>query len=231
MLGVVGESGAGKSTTAHMAVGLEEPDEGVVTLLGQPWSGLSEARRRTSRHRVQLVQQDPLGAFDPRFRVERIVAEAFGRPTRHNVRAHRERIAELLESVGLPLELMGRYPAQLSGGQRQRVAIARALAVDPDVLVCDEPVSALDRTVQAQVVDLLARLSERLGLAVLFISHDLGVVRHLCDRVLVMKDGRVVEEGPTERVFAEPEHPYTRELLAALPELPPRSTVPGGARG
>ncbi|MFF2043810.1 dipeptide ABC transporter ATP-binding protein [Kitasatospora sp. NPDC058170] len=213
VLGVLGESGSGKTTVALMAMGRLRPDAGTVTLLGEPWPGGPGDRRR-----VQLVQQDTLSAFDPRWTVERLVGEALGAPGRRAARRRRAEIAEALRLVGLGPDLLGRRPRELSGGQRQRVAIARALAVEPEVLVCDEPVSALDVSVQAQVLDLLAEVRERTGVSVLFISHDLGVIRHTSDRVLVMKDGEVVEEGAVERLFADPRHPYTRQLLAALPD-------------
>ncbi|MFJ7070890.1 dipeptide ABC transporter ATP-binding protein [Streptomyces sp. NPDC101115] len=215
-LGVLGESGSGKSTLARIVLGLTEPDAGTVTLLGRPWSGAGERSRAALRGRIQLVQQDPLSSFDPRWTVERIVAEALGAGGRRAARRHRERITELLGLVGLGAELLDRGPRELSGGQRQRVAIARALAPEPDVLVCDEPVSALDVSVQAQVLDVFERVRERLGVALLFISHDLGVVRQVSDRVAVMRAGRVVETGPAERVFTRPEHPWTRELLGAV---------------
>ncbi|MFE5486880.1 dipeptide ABC transporter ATP-binding protein [Streptomyces sp. NPDC056527] len=225
-LGVLGESGSGKSTLAQVVLGLLEPDEGAVTLLGRPWSGRSERARAALRGRIQLVQQDPLSSFDPRWTVERIVAEALGAGGRRAARGHRARITELLGLVGLGPELLDRGPRGLSGGQRQRVAIARALAPEPDVLVCDEPVSALDVSVQAQVLDVFERVRERLGVALLFISHDLGVVRHVSDRVAVMRAGRIVETGPVERVFARPEHPWTRQLLDALPRPAHSSTTP-----
>ncbi|MFJ9608316.1 dipeptide ABC transporter ATP-binding protein [Kitasatospora sp. NPDC101176] len=214
VLGVLGESGSGKSTVALMAIGRLRPDAGTVTLLGEPWPGPA---RGADLRRVQLVQQDTLSAFDPRWTVERLVGEALGAAGRRAARRRREEIAGRLRLVGLGPELLGRRPRELSGGQRQRVAIARALAAEPEVLVCDEPVSALDVSVQAQVLDLLAEVRERTGVSVLFISHDLGVIRHSSDRVLVMKDGEVVEEGGVEEVFARPAHPYTRQLLAALP--------------
>ncbi|TKK78706.1 ABC transporter ATP-binding protein [Herbidospora galbida] len=215
-LGLVGESGSGKTTLARVVLGLARPDEGTVLLDGDPWSGVPERARRTRRHTIQLVPQDPLSAVDPRWPVSRIVGEALaatGVP-----RAERAgRTVVLLERVGLTADLLDRRPAALSGGQRQRVAIARALAPKPRLLVCDEPVSALDVSVQAQVLDLLRRLQEELGLATLFISHDLAVVREVCDRVMVMKDGVVVESGPVEDVFAGPVHPYTKSLLDAVP--------------
>jgi peptide/nickel transport system ATP-binding protein len=214
-VGIVGESGSGKTTTARIALGLTEPDAGTVEVRGQAWTGPG---RRALRRDVQLVYQDTLAAFDPRYTVAKVLAEALavaGVPRR----SRRERSVELLELVGLGAQHLARRPLHLSGGQRQRVAIARALAPEPGVIVCDEPVSALDVSVQAQVLDLLEDVQRETGVAYLFISHDLGVVYHVCDRVLVMKDGRVVEEGPVETVFRAPSHPYTQELIAAIPRL------------
>ncbi|MGW1469460.1 dipeptide ABC transporter ATP-binding protein [Streptomyces sp. NPDC002308] len=216
-LGLVGESGSGKTTTARIVLGLVEPDEGSVRFEGEAWSGLPERARRDRRRHVQVVHQDPLGSFDPRHTVRRIVAEAAARAGIPRGRARAARVAELLGQVGLSAALTDRRPLQLSGGQRQRVAIARALATEPRLIVCDEPVSALDVSIQAQVLDLLAELQRELGLALLFISHDLGVVHHVSDRVIVMKDGGLVESGHVEQIFDRPAHPYTRELLAALP--------------
>jgi len=217
-VGLVGESGSGKSTVAQIVLGLLEPDQGAVRLLGRPWSGVRESARRPDRHRVQFVPQDPLSAFDPRFTVERVVGEALGAPGRWAARRRRASITELLGLVGLDADVLQRRPAHLSGGQRQRVAIARALAPEPAVLICDEPVSALDVSIQAQILDLLTDLRDRMGLSCLFISHDLGVIHHVSDQVLVMRDGRIVERGPVKELFAAPAHPYTRELLAALPK-------------
>ncbi|MFJ6658985.1 dipeptide ABC transporter ATP-binding protein [Streptomyces sp. NPDC091377] len=216
-LGLVGESGSGKTTTARMVLGLEEPDAGSVRFEGGPWSGLRERQRRERRPRLQVVHQDPLGSFDPRHDVRRILTEAVARAGVARGRPRSARVAELLGQVGLPARLGARRPLELSGGQRQRVAIARALATRPRLLVCDEPVSALDVSIQAQVLDLLAQLRRELDLALLFISHDLGVVHHVSDRVVVMKDGRLVESGPVGQVFTNPSHPYTRELLISLP--------------
>ncbi|MCX4745000.1 ABC transporter ATP-binding protein [Kitasatospora sp. NBC_01287] len=213
ILGLVGESGSGKTTAARIALGLIEPDSGTVRLGDLPWSGVPERHRRPARRRIQAVPQDPLGSFDPRFSVERVVGEAVAL----RGRARRARVGELLDQVGLDTALLTRRPAELSGGQRQRVAIARALAPGPEVLVCDEPVSALDVSIQAQILDLLLELRRELGLAMLFISHDLGVVHHLSDRVAVMENGLVVESGPAAAVFTAPTAPYTRRLLAALP--------------
>ncbi|WP_311922886.1 ABC transporter ATP-binding protein [Microbispora sp. H10836] len=218
-LGLVGESGSGKTTTARLVLGLLEPDAGEVEIAGRSWRGLGSAGRRALRRRIQVVYQDPLSSFDPRFTVRRILDEALaagGEPRR----TRRDRTAELLAQVGLDTSVLDRRPLRLSGGQRQRVAIARALAPRPQVIVCDEPVSALDVSIQAQVLDLLADLQAELGVACLFISHDLGVIHHVSDRVLVMKDGRVVESGDVRQVFTQPRAPYTRELLAAIPRLP-----------
>lgn len=225
-LGLVGESGSGKSTLARMVLGLTAPDAGEIRLAGRAWSAVRERERRARRSTVQLVPQDPLSAFDPRWSVERLVGEALavsGVPREER----RTRTLDLLERVGLAEEHLERRPLALSGGQRQRVAIARALAPEPRLLVCDEPVSALDVSVQAQVLDLLRELQASLGLAMLFISHDLAVVREVCARVMVMKDGRIVESGPVEEVFAAPAHPYTRALLAAVPKRA-RTPLPGG---
>ncbi|MEU6415442.1 ABC transporter ATP-binding protein [Microbispora sp. NPDC046933] len=216
-LGLVGESGSGKSTTARIVLAEIAPDAGTVLLDGEAWSGLRERDRRSRRSRVQLVDQDPLSSFDPRFTVERVVGEAV--PGRMPRRLRRDRVAGLLAEVGLDDALLERRPAQLSGGQRQRVAIARALAPGPEVIVCDEPVSALDVTVQAQILALLARLRREAGVALLFISHDLGVVRQVCDRVAVMKDGALVETGDVADVFRAPRAAYTAELLAAVPRI------------
>jgi peptide/nickel transport system ATP-binding protein len=212
-LGVVGESGSGKTTLARIALGLVEPAAGEIRLDGEAWSGVRERHRRPRRRRLQVISQDPLSSFDPRYTVEKLVGEALS----ERGPARRDRVVELLERVGLGAGHLRRHPRELSGGQRQRVAIARALGPRPLVLICDEPVSALDVSVQAQVLDLLADAQAADGTALLFISHDLGVVHHLADRVLVMHDGRVVEEGPVQSVFAAPSHDYTRSLLAALP--------------
>jgi peptide/nickel transport system ATP-binding protein len=230
VLGVVGESGSGKTTTARIVLGLARPDEGLVRFDGQLWSGVPERARRPHRSRIQPVYQDALGSFDPRLTVEGILGEATGRVGVPRGSARRGRIAELLDQVGLPANVLRRRPRELSGGQGQRVAIARALASGPEVIVCDEPVSALDVSIQAQILDLLTALQHELGVAMLFISHDLGVIHHLSDRILVMKDGRVVEEGDAARVFSQPRDPYTRELLAATavhPHAGPVLSLPG----
>ena len=223
-LGIVGESGSGKSTTGRIALALEAPDAGEVTLLGQPWTSLDEPRRRAARQHIGVVSQDPLSSFDPRWNVERILRDALPAGQFPSAAARRARIAELLDQVGLPDAVLARFPLRLSGGQRQRIAIARALAASPDVLVLDEAVSALDVTIQAQILDLLVALQRRLGLSYLFISHDLGVISHLSHRVIVMKDGRVVEEGVPDDIFNRPQHPYTQQLIASIPAFEPRST-------
>lgn len=218
-LGIVGESGSGKTTLTRMLLALEKPDGGQVLLRGRPWRELSSAHQREERKRIQVVFQDPLSSFDPRYTVQRVLDEALAVAGVARGEARRQRAEELLRLVQLDPALLARRPIELSGGMRQRIAIARALAAEPDVLVCDEPVSALDVSVQAQILQLLADLKQRLGLACLFISHDLGVVQQVSDRVLVMKDGVVVESGPVREVFARPRHAYTRTLLAAIPFL------------
>ncbi|WP_028696104.1 dipeptide ABC transporter ATP-binding protein [Pseudomonas cremoricolorata] len=222
-LGIVGESGSGKTTVARIALGLLAPDQGEVLYRGQPWNGpgdaVSEARRRPLRGEISVIYQDPLGSFDPRWSVAQILDDAL-HVAGLDAAARPARIAVLLEQVRLPAALAQRRPLQLSGGQRQRVAIARAIASEPKLIICDEPVSALDVSVQAQVLDLLADLQEQLGLAYLFISHDLGVIRHVSDQVLVMRHGRVVEHAPVEQLFAHPAHEYTQRLLGAVPHLP-----------
>jgi peptide/nickel transport system ATP-binding protein len=218
-LGIVGESGSGKTTTARIALALVEPDEGKVLLNGQAWTGISERERRPRRRQVSVVYQDPLSSFDPRWSVEQILADSLASAEYPDRAKRRERVGELLELVGLGAEHRSRRPLQLSGGQRQRVAIARALGPEPRVIVCDEPVSALDVSVQAQVLDLLVDLQMELGLSYLFISHDLGVIHHMSDRVLVMSEGKVVEHGTADDVLLRPTHPYTQQLVASLPEL------------
>jgi peptide/nickel transport system ATP-binding protein len=229
-LGIVGESGSGKTTTARIVLALLDPDSGNVTLRGKPWTTLKEKDRRQRRRRISVVYQDPLSSFDPRWTVRRIVDDAIADADYKGKEARLERVQELLGHVGIGPELLGRRPLQLSGGQRQRVAIARALAPQPELIVCDEPVSALDVSIQAQVLDLLADLQSELGVAYLFISHDLGVIYHVSDRVLVMKDGRVVESGSAEQIFNAPQAEYTQNLLAALPRLdrsqPEQKAVP-----
>ena len=215
VVGIVGESGSGKSTCAKIVLGLLAPDEGEVRLLGQAWSGIAEAQRRMLRSKLQYIPQDALSSFDPRYRVSDVIGENIAGAENDK----RTRIVDLLEQVGLNAGHLARYPRSLSGGQRQRVSIARALAAEPELIVCDEAVSALDVSVQAQVLDLLSALQARLGTALLFISHDLGVVQHVADRVLVFHQGKIVEAGPVEDVFSRPKDDYTRALLASIPTL------------
>ncbi len=219
-LGIVGESGSGKSTTGRIVLALTTPDAGEVRLLGQDWSSISEQRRRRLRSRISVVYQDPLSSFDPRWNVERILLDAVPDDAYPTTERKRARVRELLDQVGLPQDVLLRFPLRLSGGQRQRVAIARALAPSPSIIVLDEAVSALDVSIQAQILDLLTELQKQLGVSYLFISHDLGVISHLSDRVLVMKDGVVVEHGTVEEIFHNPQNAYTQQLIASLPSFP-----------
>ena len=216
-LGVVGESGCGKSTLARMLVGLERPDGGSLRYHGVDVTRGRHRDRQHLRRGVQMIFQDPYTSLDPRMSVGDIVAEPLAATRTGNSASRRDRVAELLGLVGLAPDMMTRYPHQFSGGQRQRIGIARALALDPEVLVCDEAVSALDVSVQAQVVNLLGDLQKRLGVAILFIAHDLSVVHHIADRVAVMYLGRVAEIGDTDTIYNAPSHPYTQALLSATP--------------
>jgi peptide/nickel transport system ATP-binding protein len=218
-LGIVGESGSGKTTTARLALALAEPDSGQVSLSGEPWTGIPERSRRDRRRQVTVIYQDPLSSFDPRWSVQQILLDSLSGSAYPAGRRRQARVGELLELVGLGDEHRLRRPLQLSGGQRQRVAIARALGPEPRVIVCDEPVSALDVSIQAQVLDLLSDLQSELGVSYLFISHDLGVIHHVSDRVLVMNEGKIVEHGSADDVLIRPRHPYTKQLVASLPAL------------
>jgi peptide/nickel transport system ATP-binding protein len=236
-LGLVGESGSGKSTLARLILRLLEPDSGSIRFEGQQIAGLSQRQLRPIRRDLQIVFQDPYSSLNPRKRVGQIVAASLSlqndRPAKVQRKRHatadkrvsplaRGRVEELLERVGLSAEHYDRYPHEFSGGQRQRIGIARALALEPKLVVADEPVSALDVTIQAQILDLLADLQEDFGLSYVFVAHDIGVVRHVSDRIAVMYRGKIVEEGPADRVCERPSHPYTQALLEAVPIPDPR---------
>ncbi|MFI5014306.1 MAG: ABC transporter ATP-binding protein [Hyphomicrobiales bacterium] len=220
-VGLVGESGSGKSTLGRLMLGLLAPSEGRVLFDGRDLSRAGAGERRALRRRMQIVFQDPQSSLDPRRSIGAQISDGLAIHALVPAPRRRQRVEELLAQVGLSPTHADRYPHQFSGGQRQRIGIARALATRPEFLVADEPVSALDVSVQAQVLQLLADLRRRLGLALLFVSHDLAVVRSLCDRVVVMYLGRVMEEGPVASVFAHPRHPYTQALLSAVPSLDP----------
>jgi oligopeptide/dipeptide ABC transporter ATP-binding protein len=220
-LGIVGESGCGKSTVARLLVGLEPPTSGTVEIEGEAAGGGSTRRRRELARRIQLVFQDPFSSLDPRQTVERALGEVLKVHELAAGPARAARVGELLDMVALGRRFAARYPHELSGGQAQRLAIARALAVEPRILVLDEPTSALDVSVRAEVMNLLVRLQDELSLAYVFISHDLGMVRHISDEIEVMYLGRVVERGPWEQVLDRPLHPYTRALAAAVPVADP----------
>jgi peptide/nickel transport system ATP-binding protein len=223
-LGIVGESGSGKTTTAMAAIRLTEAAGGQVLFEGEDLLTLSDEAMRQRRRDIQLIFQDPYSSLNPRARVADIVREPMdlmeiGTPAERDAR-----VRELFKLVGLRPDQLNLFPHQFSGGQRQRISIARALSTNPKLLVCDEPVSALDVAIQAQILNLLARLKDELGLSYLFISHDLGVVRHVCDDVAVMYLGKIVEHGPVEALFEAPQHPYTQALLAAAPSLARRKS-------
>lgn len=220
-VGLVGESGSGKSTVGRLLLALLRPTAGQVLFEGTDLATLDKTAQRRLRQRMQLVFQDPYSSLDPRRRVGAQIADGLVIHGIVPASERLERVTALLDQVGLPASHAERFPHEFSGGQRQRIGIARALATQPDFLVADEPVSSLDVSIQAQVLALLADLRTRLGLAMLFISHDLPAVRHLCDRVIVMYLGRVMEEGPTAAVFAAPRHPYTAALLSAAPSIDP----------
>jgi len=224
-LGLVGESGCGKTTAGRAILRLIEPTSGQVSFDGIDVRALDAERLRALRRRMQIVFQDPFSSLNPRMTVGAIVREGLIIHKIAEGSAAQARVKQLLEEVGLRAEYATRYPHEFSGGQRQRIGIARALAVEPRFIVCDEPVSALDVSVQAQVVNLLMDLQKRLGLTYLFIAHDLRLVRQICDRVAVMFRGRIVELAPAERLFTSPAHPYTKALLSAIPRLEPGQKV------
>jgi len=219
--GLVGESGCGKSTTGRCLLRLIEPDSGSVLYEGRDLISMPPRELHTIRRQIQMVFQDPFSSLNPRRRIGAILEEALqiqfqlGRKERH------ARVMSILDKVGFSEEYYYRFPHEMSGGQRQRIGVARALIVGPKLIICDEPVSALDVSIQSQILNMLHDLQAELGLSYLFISHDLSVVRHISDRIAVMKDGRIVEQGPTDEIFANPQHPYTRQLLNAIPASHP----------
>ncbi len=219
--GLVGESGSGKTTTGRCILRLIEPTSGEVHFRGRDLLALSGADMRRARREMQIVFQDPFSSLNPRMKVGTIVEEPLVIHRMGTGAERKRRVAELFELVGLAPTLMRRYPHEFSGGQRQRIGLARALALEPSLVIADEPVSALDVSVQAQVINLLMELQQRLKLTYLFIAHDLRLVRHICGRVAVMYRGRIVELAPTVAVFDAPQHPYTRALLSAIPVLDP----------
>jgi peptide/nickel transport system ATP-binding protein len=225
-LGIVGESGSGKSTLARLVMALETPSAGRVLLDGTDLHRLSPQALRQARNRVQMVFQDPYGSLDPRRTVGQTVAEPLALLQGAARDEQQRRAAEALEAVGLRAADLGKYPHEFSGGQRQRIAIARALITRPRLIVADEPVSALDVSVQAQVLNLMQDLQDEFGLSYLFISHDLSVIDLVCDEVVVLQGGRVVEQGPPEQLFTRPQHPYTQRLLAAVPGMEPPPAAP-----
>ncbi|MEM0908320.1 MAG: ABC transporter ATP-binding protein [Pseudomonadota bacterium] len=231
VVGLVGESGCGKSTLGRVVAGIYQPSEGEVFFRGKRFTEMSDAERRDAALKVQMIFQDPMSALNPRMRVSEIVGEA---PAYHNIIPRAElsdALDALMMRVGLDPAYKKRYPHQFSGGQRQRINIARALAVEPDFLVCDESVAALDVSIQAQIINLFMQLREDLDLTYLFISHDLGVVEHISDRVVIMYLGRIVEIASTETLFETPNHPYTQALLAEVPRLDQRKRTFAAIKG
>ncbi len=216
VLGIVGESGCGKTTLGRTIMRLLEPTSGRILLDGEDFAKLGGARLKAARRKIQMVFQDPFGSLNPRHRVGAIIGEPL---VVHGEPDAARRVAELLALVGLPAASIDRYPHEFSGGQRQRIAIARALALRPKLIIADEPVSALDVSIQSQIINLVSDLKAELGLAMIFISHDLSVIRHVSDRVAVMHGGRFVETGSTEAIFASPSADYTRTLLSAIPRI------------
>ncbi|MCP4668581.1 MAG: ATP-binding cassette domain-containing protein, partial [Deltaproteobacteria bacterium] len=219
-LGLVGESGCGKSTVARVILKLLEPDDGDIVYRGQDISRLSQKEMKSFRKEMQIIFQDPFGSLNPRMTVGQSIEEAL---RVHGMERERRkgRVAELFEMVGISANSASRYPHEFSGGQRQRIGVARSLSVEPSLIICDEPVSALDVSIQAQVINLLQELQDRLGLSYLFISHDLNVVGYLSDRVAVMYLGHIMEYASSEELFENPLHPYTQALLSAIPEAKP----------
>ena len=225
VVGLVGESGSGKSTLGRLMLRLIEPTEGRIIFEGEDITELDQKRLRQLRRRMQIIFQDPFSSLDPRKPVARLIGDSFVIHKLYSRTARRDRVTHLLEKVGLSGDHLNRLPHEFSGGQRQRIGVARALAVEPSLIVADEPVSALDVSVQAQIINLMADLQREFNLSMLFISHDLNVVEYLSDRVVVMYLGRVMEEAPAESLYAHPRHPYSEALLSAAPEVDPESRV------
>ncbi len=219
ILSIVGESGCGKSTTAKMLLNIETPSGGEILFEGKDISKFSATELKAYRKKVQIIFQDPYSSLNPRWNVGKIISEPLRLNTPLSEKEIFEKVITLMKKVGLKEEWYWRYPHQFSGGQRQRIGIARALALNPEVIVCDEPVSALDVSIQAQVLNLLLDLQEEFNLTYIFISHDLGVVEHISDRIIVMYYGQIVESKDVESLFSTPEHPYTQTLLNAIPKI------------
>lgn len=220
-MGIVGESGSGKTTLVLAVARLVQVTGGQIDMNGVDLLGLSGEALRNERHNMQFIFQDPYSSLNPRLRAEKIVREPLDRLNIGSIRSRDDRVRELFEQVGLRRDQLRLFPHQFSGGQRQRIGIARAIASNPSLVICDEPVSALDVGVQAQILNLLRRLQERLGLTYVFISHDLGVIQHMCDDIAVMYMGKIVEQADRESLFNDPKHPYTRALLSAVPSADP----------
>jgi len=223
-LGLVGESGSGKSTACRAVLQLTRPTAGSVKFEGREIAGLSRRQMRPLRREMQMIFQDPYASLNPRKRIGQIVADPLKRQGVAAAPERRKRALELLERVGMTSDCYNRFPHEFSGGQRQRIGIARALALQPKLVIADEPVSALDVSIQAQIINLLDDLQDELGLTYLFVAHDIGVVRHISDRIAVMHDGKIVEEGSADQVCERPADPYTKELLAAVPLPDPRES-------
>jgi ABC-type oligopeptide transport system ATPase subunit len=224
-LGLVGESGCGKSTLARAVLRLIEPDSGFIFFKGKDITKLSYKEMKNIRRNFQIIFQDPFGSLDPRFTVFSIISEGlinFLANTKKE--AIYEKVVTALEEVGLSEDVLNRYPHEFSGGQRQRISIARALVLSPELLILDEPVSSLDVSIQAQIINLLINLQKERGLSYIFIAHDLSVVRHICDQVCVMKNGKIIERGETSHIFDHPANPYTQKLLSSIPQIHPHST-------
>ena len=220
-MGIVGESGSGKTTLVLAVARLVQVTGGQIDMNGVDLLGLSGEALRNERHNMQFIFQDPYSSLNPRLRAEKIVREPLDRLNIGSIHSRDERVRELFEQVGLRRDQLRLFPHQFSGGQRQRIGIARAIASNPSLVICDEPVSALDVGVQAQILNLLRRLQEQLGLTYVFISHDLGVIQHMCDDIAVMYMGKIVEQADRESLFNDPKHPYTRALLSAVPSADP----------